>query len=61
MFGIKDWLLTKVLDGRIIIFETDENEFIPINDITIEGNFLFCKYDPRDIEERMADYEGGIE
>lgn len=58
MLGIKDWLLTKVLDGRIIIFETDENEFIPINDITIEGNFLFCKYDPRDIEERMDDLNG---
>ena len=57
MFGIKDWLLGKVLDGRIIIFETDENEFIPINDITVEGDFLFCKYDPRDIEERMADLD----
>lgn len=57
MFGIRDWLLGKVLNGRIIIFETDENEFIPINDITVEGDFLFCKYDPRDIEERMADLD----
>ncbi len=57
MFGIKDWLLGKVLNGRIILFETDENEFIPINDITVDGDFLFCKYDPRDIEERMADLD----
>lgn len=56
MIGIKDWLLGKVLQGRIILFEQD-GELIPINDITVDGDFMFCKYDPRDVEERMNDLE----
>lgn len=56
MIGIKDWLLGKVLQGRIILFEQD-GELIPINDITVDGDFMFCKYDPRDVEDRMADLE----
>ena len=56
MIGIKDWLLGKVLQGRIILFEND-NELVPINDITVDGNFMFCRYDPRDVENRMADLD----
>lgn len=56
MIGIKDWLLCKALQGRIILFEND-NELIPINDITIDGDFLFCKYDTKDLEERVADLD----
>ena len=56
MMGIKDWLLCKVLEGRIIVFEHD-GELIPINDIAVDGDFMFCKYDPRDVEDRVADLE----
>lgn len=56
MIGIKDWLLCKVLQGRIIFFETNEG-LIPINDIDIDGDFMFCRYDPRDLEERVADLD----
>lgn len=56
MIGVKDWLLGKVLQGRIILFEQD-GELIPINDITVDGGFMFCKYDPRDVEEKMNDLE----
>lgn len=56
MIGIKDWLLGKALQGRIILFEND-NELIPINDITIDGDFLFCKYDTKDLEERVVDLD----
>ena len=54
MIGIKDWLLSKILQGRVILFENDE-QIIPINDITIDGDFMFCRYDPRDVEERLDD------
>lgn len=56
MIGIKDWLLSKVLQGRIILFESDEG-LIPINDINIDGDFMFCRYDPRDLEDRVADLD----
>ena len=56
MIGLKDWLLGKVLQGRVILFESD-NELTPINDITIDGDFMFCRYDPRDVEERMDDLD----
>lgn len=56
MIGIKNWLLGKVLQGRIILFEND-SELIPINDITVDGDFMLCRYDPRDIEERFADLD----
>ena len=55
MIGIKDWLLGKVLNGRIILFEND-GELIPINDITIDGSFMFCRYDQRDAEEEIEDF-----
>lgn len=57
MLGIKDWLLGKALQGRIILFIKDDTELIPINDITIDGDFMFCRYDPRDVEERMDDLD----
>jgi hypothetical protein len=56
MIRIKDWLLGKVLQGRVILFE-DDGELIPINDITIDGDFMFCRYDSRDVEERFADLD----
>ena len=56
MIGFKDWLLGKVLQDRIILFEND-NELIPINDITVDGDLMFCRYDPRDIDERIDDFE----
>jgi hypothetical protein len=40
-----------VLQGRIILFEND-NELIPINDITVDGDFMFCRY-----EERVDDFD----
>lgn len=56
MIGIKDWLLGKALQGRIIFFEND-NELNSINDITFDGDFMFCRYDPRDVEERVDDLD----
>ena len=56
IIGFKDWLLCKVLQGRIILFEND-NELIPINDITVDGDFMFCRYDPGDIDERIDDFD----
>lgn len=52
MIGIKDWLLGKVLQGRVIFFENGD-KLTPINDITVDGNFMLCRYDPRDVEERV--------
>lgn len=56
MIGLKDWLLGKVLQGRVILFE-NEDKLVPINDITIDGDFMFCRYDQRDVEERFADLD----
>jgi hypothetical protein len=56
MIGFKDWLLGKVLQGRIILFE-NENELVPINDITVDGDFMFCRYNPRDIDEIIDDFD----
>ena len=56
MIGIKNWLLGKLLEGRVMLFENN-GELTPINDITIENNFLLCRYDPRDIEERFEDLD----
>ena len=55
MIGVKDWLLDKVLQGRIILFEND-GELIPINDITIDSPFMFCRYNQRDTEEEIEDF-----
>ena len=54
---IKNWLLSKGLQGRVIFFVKDDAELIPINDITVDGDLIFCHYDPRDVEERMDDLD----
>ena len=40
---IKEWLLARILKGKIVLFEKD-NEFQVINDIYFDDGVMICSY-----------------
>ena len=40
---IREYLLSKILNGKIVFFEQD-NEYKLINDIEFDGDVVICRY-----------------